>query len=126
MSAKHSYSGKHIHKGQTVLCIIKHHPLKKWEERRLVPRILNLEVRWEWSDSRPDLFVPGERAPALVEQEARWAPELIWALWRRGSLRSLDCPVPNLVTVSTSVGRRPTNRLAAVEYSLSHGDVLNC
>jgi hypothetical protein len=100
--------------------------METWEERRLVPRILNPDVRWEWSDSRPDLFGPGERVPVPVEQEAGWAPELIWTLSRRGRLRSFDCPARNLVTVSTSFGRPPTNRLVAVEYFLSHGYVLNC
>jgi hypothetical protein len=32
-------------------------------------------VGGEWSASRPGHFTPGERAPKLIEKEARWAPE---------------------------------------------------
>jgi len=37
----------------------------------------------EWSGSRPGHFIPRERVPLLIEQEAGWAPEPVWMFWRR-------------------------------------------
>jgi hypothetical protein len=34
----------------------------------------------EWSASRPGRFIPVERAPLPIGQEAWWAPEAMWTL----------------------------------------------
>jgi hypothetical protein len=44
----------------------------------------------EWSDSWAGSFTSRERAPILIGEEAGWAPELVWMLWRRTS-----CPARN-------------------------------
>jgi hypothetical protein len=38
--------------------------------------------RVEWSASNPDRFTLEEGAVDAIEQEARWAPELVWRVWR--------------------------------------------
>jgi hypothetical protein len=74
--------------------------MNKCSERRgIVPLILNLFTRW-----RTDItFTPWplccrEKTSLPIEEEARWAPEPVWAFRRRveslalTGIRTLDCP----------------------------------
>jgi len=45
--------------------LIKHHAMKTCGSRGIVPRILNLRARFEWSVSGPDRFNLGEGAPVI-------------------------------------------------------------
>ena len=38
--------------------------------------------RLEWSASNSDRFTLAEGALCVIEQEARWAPGLVWRTWR--------------------------------------------
>jgi hypothetical protein len=38
----------------------------------------------EWRDIQAGRFMPGERTPIHIENEAKWASELVWAVWRSG------------------------------------------
>jgi hypothetical protein len=61
----------------------------------------------------PAAFLPGKESPVPIAEEAGWAPEPAWALWRRGNCFNLAVnrttiprsPVPNLVTVPTTLFR---------------------
>jgi hypothetical protein len=37
----------------------------------------------EWSASHPDHLPLGKFPPISIGEEAEWAPELVWMLWRR-------------------------------------------
>jgi len=37
----------------------------------------------DWSISRSGRFIPVKRIMVFIEQEAVWAPELVWKFWRR-------------------------------------------
>jgi hypothetical protein len=53
-------------------------------DRRYSSTILDLGSRWKgWVSLTSRLFYPGTRAPVPIEQEAGWAPEPVWTLWRR-------------------------------------------
>jgi hypothetical protein len=58
------------------LCILKHHDIK------MCPLFLTSALDGgEWSATHSDCFIPQERARNPLD-EAGWAPELVWTLWR--------------------------------------------
>jgi hypothetical protein len=62
----------------------------------------------ECSASRPGRFTPVERSPVPIGQEARWFPELVWALWNGEE------------TVGRDGTRTPTAQSAARLYTGSN------
>jgi len=46
-----------------------------WGSGGIVPLILDLGTRCEWSASRSGRFTPGKKPLVPVGQEAEWAPE---------------------------------------------------
>jgi hypothetical protein len=64
--------------------------------------------RGGWLVSRPGRFTLGKEPPVPIGQEAGWAPEPVWTLWRRENSISLagnrtpssQSPVPILTEIS--------------------------
>jgi hypothetical protein len=42
-------------------------------------------VEVDWPASRPSGFTPGVKSPIPIGQEAAWAPEPVWTIWRNES-----------------------------------------
>jgi len=68
------------------LCLTKHHTVRTCVGgvqiylHAILHSTLNVA---EWSASCPGPFMPGERDPCAHWQDAEWASESIWVLWRR-------------------------------------------
>jgi hypothetical protein len=86
----------------------------------LSPFLTSILDGGEWSDSRPGRFTPGKQPPVPIVQEAGWASEPVWTLWRREQSLSptrIQTPTPrssSLGTILTELSRLPdcTDRIA--------------
>jgi hypothetical protein len=50
---------------------------------------ISILVGGEWSASCPCSFTPGKQPTMSTEQEAEWAPELLWTLWNKRKILPL-------------------------------------
>jgi hypothetical protein len=76
-------------KARLSLCLINYAPRHKdiWGSGGKAPTLLTLALNGgEYSASCPGCFTPGEESLVPTGQEAGWAPELVWMLWREKSL----------------------------------------
>jgi hypothetical protein len=69
-------------KGVSVFTWLSTMPWRHKGEWRYMSTILDLGTRWRWV-SDLDALPLGNEPPVPTGQEARWAPELVWMLWRR-------------------------------------------
>jgi hypothetical protein len=63
--------------------------MKTWGDGGIAPFLTSALDGGEWWASRPSCFNPEEIARDAFEQEAGWAPEPVWMLWRR---EKISCP----------------------------------
>jgi hypothetical protein len=67
------------------------------------------KVGGEWSSSRPGTLYPVERTQVTAEQQAGWAPETVWVIWKgeisvgSARIRTSYRPARNLVTIPTTL-----------------------
>ena len=68
--------------------VLPDHAMKAYKGRRdIAPPILNLGTKWEWVDNfTPRPLYPQERTRVPTEQDAVWAPEPVWTIWRRHNI----------------------------------------
>jgi len=83
------------------LCLTKRSttPWRHTESGGKAPHILNIDAWWSWVVSLTYLpLLPGKKPPVLIGYEAEWAPESVWAWWRREK----TLPLPGIETRSSS------------------------
>jgi hypothetical protein len=70
-----------------LIFVIKHHAMKMYGSGGTAPPLLTSVLDGgKWPPSFSGRFTPGKQSPVSIEQEAGWAPDFVWRLWREKSL----------------------------------------
>jgi hypothetical protein len=74
-----------LHSINATLAVVPQRGAGLWGSEGTAPPFLTSEPDGdEWSASRPCLTTPVKESPAPTGQEAGWAPQPVWTMWRRG------------------------------------------
>jgi hypothetical protein len=68
------------------------------------------------------LYSRGSSPPVLIVQEAGWAPDAVWILWRRGKHIA---PTGNRTTFVQSVARRYTELSRTLRLYRDYASIFN-